>query len=585
MPAPAPAPKTRVAANGQVHAAAAPQAQAQAIADPDAAGAIQDVFLTPRVLDRRAFEDYAESLKALIRDASGESHTLSQTAADVRVLREQLASAAADAQKRLDAATRAIAAVEQRAADVRAGEPAVAGDPHPAQATGRKGSSKAKAAEAAAILAGGAAGPGAISTELLRALEARLLARLEQEVEARIEARVEARVHELAQSVIGPMVAQGVRDAVGHAALAASTAPAAPASAAVDPELIERLATDAATSAAGAAVVAALEERLPELTERAAAALVQPLGDRAAGFERSIEAAARKFTADTTEHAARLSADAKGAIESARAECEAAVRQITTGASLRVRKAQQDADAALEAMDAKAAARLDEARHRFDQMLESLTAESQERGQWIKAALADLTGPRIDHLRSLLDQAAVQTDTASESSLAGAVARAESLRAGVETNLVQIEELSKQVALMRDLLARSILEGVGRIDDLDARQEELLASASRAIEQYAGEIDSLRASMTVQAIEAAHLDGTPAAATAGTGDQAAPSEDVPPATSADLAAATAELAAAQERLDALRRQTDEATQAAEWLTTLIDRAARAGIAIDQSLEK
>ena len=72
---------------------------------PQASETIEEVFLTPRVLDGRAFEDYSASLTRLIKDASAEGQTLSRTAADVRVLKEQLGEAAGEAQRRLDTAT------------------------------------------------------------------------------------------------------------------------------------------------------------------------------------------------------------------------------------------------------------------------------------------------------------------------------------------------------------------------------------------------------------------------------------------------------------------------------------------------
>ena len=123
---------------------------------------IEEVFLTPRVLDRRAFEDYAESLKRLIKDATGEGQSLSRTAADVRVLRDQLAAATAEAQRRLDATVRAGG--EARLVEV-------------APAASKQ--ARAKAAEA---------GTQPMSAELVRAIEAR--------IEARVEARLEAKLSE-----------------------------------------------------------------------------------------------------------------------------------------------------------------------------------------------------------------------------------------------------------------------------------------------------------------------------------------------------------------------------------------------------
>lgn len=578
----------------------------------------EEIFLTPRVLDRRAFEDYSQSLQRLIKDASGEGQTLSRTAADVRVLRDQIASAAQDAQKRLDAATRLLASVELKLD----GGPTPRAEARPNEAVlkavGLSGKASARSrghSQTTALTDDHAAAtapvpqPATLSSDAIRTLEASILARLEAQIETRVEARIAAivasrvealveqgvqarltaTVHSQMPGAINAMLS-GIRDQadramrdeierVGTERFAAVETALATAITRVEElgEQIEARATrslrEEAASAAAAAIAAAAQEHaraMPQIDLAGA-------GERAAEIERGLETAARRFSEESGEHAARVRQQAREAIDQAREECEAAVRQITTGASLRVRKAQQDVDRVLDSLDAQIPGRLEAARARFDETLAEFTSQSQERGQWIKAAVSDLTGPRVDEVRALLEQAQTQTNPETSGTLAESVTRAETLRQHVATNLVQVEELGKQVGLMRDLLARSILEGVQRVDQLDARQEQLLASAARALEEYGRELETLRSAGShrhaSQSIAPAAVDPTDF--------PGSPIDDLPDQDR--IAHAQSAVAQAEQRLELLRTQTDEAARAAEWLASLIDRAAGAGIALDESL--
>ncbi len=567
--------------------------------------AAEEIFLTPRVLDRRAFEDYSESLKRLIKDASGEGQTLSRTASDVRALRDQLASAAHDAQKRLEAATRLLASVEQKL------------EPMVAQRLDGRAEGRASEAVLRAVGLNGKPGPrtrAAVDAdpapvgpapEAIRALESSILARLEAQIETRIEARfaaavasrVEALVEAGVQARLGAMVnaqmpgaiaamLSGVRDQadramrdeierVGTERFAAVETALATAITRVEEmgEQIEERARDAVRIETRAAVESAVSAAQIE-ARRPPAIDVSGQAERAADIERSLDAAARRFSAQAAEQAARVRQQAREAIDQAREECEAAVRQITTGASLRVRKAQQDADRVLESLETQIPPRLEAARARFDEALAEFTAQSHERAAWIKAAISDLAGPRVDEVRALLHQALEQANPEANGTLASSITRAEVLRQDVAVNLAQVEELAKQVGLMRDLLARSVLEGVQRVDLLDARQEELLASAARALDDYGRELETLRAAAADRAAQqpSEARPGASRAAEPMDIDATEPSEH-----------AQAALAEAEQRFESLRTQTEEAARAAEWLTALIDRAAGAGIALDESL--
>jgi|GEM_PF-3025238 len=95
--------------------ARAPAAAPVAVAEPDRGEAlIEDVFLAPRVLDRRAFEEYAEALKDLIREASAAERSLSGAAGGVEGLRETLREGTGLLQKKIEAAGRLLPGLDER---------------------------------------------------------------------------------------------------------------------------------------------------------------------------------------------------------------------------------------------------------------------------------------------------------------------------------------------------------------------------------------------------------------------------------------------------------------------------------------
>lgn len=81
---------------------------------PDADQVIDGVFLTPRVVDQRAFEEYSASLKELIREASGRGQALRAAVGDVKVLGDNLRQATKEITGRLETAVKVMPTLEQR---------------------------------------------------------------------------------------------------------------------------------------------------------------------------------------------------------------------------------------------------------------------------------------------------------------------------------------------------------------------------------------------------------------------------------------------------------------------------------------
>ncbi len=82
----------------------------------DADRIIDDAFITPKVLDRRAFEELSSTLKQLVRDAAAKGQSLQTTATEVRSLGDSLREATKQLHTRLEAALKVAPALDQRLA-------------------------------------------------------------------------------------------------------------------------------------------------------------------------------------------------------------------------------------------------------------------------------------------------------------------------------------------------------------------------------------------------------------------------------------------------------------------------------------
>ena len=81
------------------------------------ADVIQDVFLSPRVIDREAFNDYSGALRRLIEEAAHQAEALKAAAVEATQAQTALRETAARHQGRQENVTRALAAIDQRLAE------------------------------------------------------------------------------------------------------------------------------------------------------------------------------------------------------------------------------------------------------------------------------------------------------------------------------------------------------------------------------------------------------------------------------------------------------------------------------------
>jgi chromosome segregation ATPase len=75
---------------------------------------LDQIFLSPRVIDERAYEELSGSLRTLMKDAAGQSRALIQTTGEVKLLGNQLREATQQLQAKVETAVRVIPTLDQR---------------------------------------------------------------------------------------------------------------------------------------------------------------------------------------------------------------------------------------------------------------------------------------------------------------------------------------------------------------------------------------------------------------------------------------------------------------------------------------
>lgn len=81
---------------------------------PAGAPSGHDVFLTPRVIDRNAFEEFSLNLRTLIQQASGEGASLRHALIEFKSFDQSARAVTGELQRRMEAVARAIPALDER---------------------------------------------------------------------------------------------------------------------------------------------------------------------------------------------------------------------------------------------------------------------------------------------------------------------------------------------------------------------------------------------------------------------------------------------------------------------------------------
>ena len=116
--APPPAPAARAGGAKPSPASKTPASSAKANGEPGQgkSGTIREVFLSPRVVDREAFNDFAASLRMLIAEAQTHAKALAAATAGAEEAQHTATELAGRHRARFDAAARVLASLDERSA-------------------------------------------------------------------------------------------------------------------------------------------------------------------------------------------------------------------------------------------------------------------------------------------------------------------------------------------------------------------------------------------------------------------------------------------------------------------------------------
>lgn len=383
----------------------------------------QDIVLSPRVIDRLAFDEYVALLRAEVENATKESELLARRAEAGAIILEQLDRFIDSNGETIEHAAEVLAGIDERMA---------------------------------------------ASRKLLDDVDRRAtnLHKASQQAEQVIEARAEAFEQRLRSIVDAAM--DRFEDTEDQLTARAASARR---------ELLDRLEQ---MRSRGEATIARLDSKAGELSEEAeetvarAQSRLDALREPVRELLGSIESKAAALAAGSEEHAARLIAEAEAGaakIESA----AAAVEQRLDDLSLATTAATETERAVREAAEALGL----ESRGLAEAALAELKSEAASVVEASASSLEQAVALHQDAIRSGVEDART-----AESSLRAAstsltkTAASDDVRRVVEL-CGQIESLTSQTDAARATLADAIVEGAERIDGLAERGTRLGADARR----------------------------------------------------------------------------------------------------------
>ncbi len=433
-----------------------------AVGEPPLSGlpgdpALREIFLSPRVVDREAFNDFSGSLKKLIEQASGHNDVLRQATTEANSAHQQLRDLASKHTAKFELAARALQSLDERSAKAEQMLLAVQEaalsldtfkgeaqrivqesvrlfDQHVSQALAKAGELTEHAARGAwAVIEADAAALLARVQGSAKALDDRAAlaeSRLEAarsamaEYEARALARIEARAEELRK---------GGDDAARRVEL-----------------LIETVEHRAAQA-----------RRLVEELERQALGRVEARADEA--HLRMDQALAQSaLLAEQTQARAEQACKAVGELEAQ------AVRRVEAAGTAGEARVNQLVQAVTE-LEAQALGKLGARLSEAEQRLEAAAASGEARAKLAIQTVGELEGQTVNRLETLADAARREVDLA----VAGAGAAA---ARAVES----VEQLKAGVVGAVDARAA---EAQRRLDDAVTMAESRSAQARQAIDE------------------------------------------------------------------------------------------------------
>lgn len=446
------------------------------VADQPAGSSLaEEIFLSPRVVDERSFDEFASTLRGLVSQAQSQSAALVSSTGEVKALGDELRGASKELWTRVEAAAKVVPGIDQRVAK---------------------------------------------AEKILATVNQDLTARLEQyreiaagsldEAALTEKARASARatIEHLARTELEPRAraAAGSLDAAAEAARAQLDA-------GTRSLQTQHESAVAAIQALHASALKALQEREAEMIARidrhaeARGRASQALLDDALA---RIEAAGAEKAAELERRAAALSALLER-VAPAEVSVLAAIDRIEAGAEA-ARRHHASIEAESQSVTTSLGAAIAEAQRRAEAMEVQLRSQLEVHTQ--TAAALEVRATALDRAFEPVRQASAIIERAeqAEAVLSGLEARAAEHRQQAEKALGDTHAISAQADQARGQLARSIIEGARSIDSMEARITTLV----ELIRGHTPDIDALReataiaaqASQAREQLAAAIVEGT-----------------------------------------------------------------------------
>ena len=492
---------------------------------------IEEMFLSPRVIDRRGFAEYAQALRELIEDASNEAASLKSSHADVQGLREAIERSAKDLRTQLETTLKIIPKLND----------------------------------------------GSTRVEQLLA-EARERASHASETEQRIESLSQSRTKEIRlelDEALGALMARA--GATGETVEQAGAA----AVERLEARLTELL-TKVESATSKATNIAETAARALSADVQAGATELTNLAKQATARVRETEAAIEARLTDAESRAERLDATLRGAAEGAAERAAEALCRLDE----RVTAARNDLNGAPAAASDRVSALASEAETRLSAMSTraETTVETMDRAIDGLIAKAEQAEPlqRLDELRSLVARAEDAADASEEASLASMMARVKTTTESLDSTLERLDQASEVATNARRKLTDTVISSARALDELEARNEKVKAklaeseSLGRSAEERGAQVEAMLLETSAQASAMHEKQSGLGAALRETLELADRADEALEARSRELKelieAPTAELG----------RQVEEA---GAWLTALIERAVVEGDRLEKFTKK
>lgn len=472
--------------------------------------AVEQVFLSPRVIDQRAFDEFAGQLSKLTKEAGKAGESLAITHGQVKALSDQLRGLTSDLTTKTDAAIKALPVIEAKAAKVQQLMAHVGNETAIAKARELRDS------VAQELLAQRDGLVRQLTTELRESVMRDLLADVQTQLQAQLQSQLQAQLREQIAATIDQSISERVNDHLSRLPTSAVTPPAQLQSSlnldtlALDTTLRETIADANAAIARFESGVRSVEQRLD-----AARVTGEHIAQRAEQMEKSLEEAVLRATmkvestisqseqrteavaSEIAEQLLALRADAArlvtesrdiitrdreaiavdrraavDAVARAAADATTALAHIPTATheqvQSRLEASSREAANALSHLAAEHATRLEQAREEAVATIQSAAATAQAgisaRGESldrITSSLADVETMPIAHDVLAQLQAATQHASQTQSHVAGVISRLESLAARAEEARIQLGERVIAAAQATDVIEQRLAASSG----------------------------------------------------------------------------------------------------------------------------